>query len=541
MKKLVNYIVCMLAAVAVAKAQTGTVWVPDNGNGTYTNPVINADYSDPDVIRVDDYFYLVSSSFEHAPALPVLRSKDLVNWTIIGHALPKQIPLEHFATTTHGEGVWAPSIRYHKNEFYIYYPDPDFGIYMVKTKNPAGPWSDPVKVVAGKGLIDPCPLWDDDGNAYLVHAWAGSRAGIKSLLIIRKMNAAGTATLDEGVMVYDGHDKDPTVEGPKLYKRNGYYYIFAPAGGVSTGWQLALRSKNIYGPYERKVVMDQGSSSVNGPHQGAWVNTVSGEDWFLHFQDKAAYGRVVHLQPMKWVNDWPVIGIDKDGDGKGEPVATYRKPVVAKSIPVTVPATSDEFNSNTIGLQWQWQSNPKSTWAFTNPAAGTLRLFSDKLPDSAKNLWDAGNLFLQKIPATACVFTTKLRFTPNGKIENERAGLVVMGGSYAGLQLVFRNGKNFLAYIHCKDAIKGKQETEKILGAYAGGDIYLRATLTKGAQVRFAYSADGQMFTEIPDTFQAEPGRWTGAKAGLFCSRTTQINDSGFADIDWFRVTPVKQ
>ncbi|MFL5772331.1 MAG: glycoside hydrolase 43 family protein, partial [Flavisolibacter sp.] len=302
------------------KNYVSQVWVADNGDGTYKNPVLNADYSDPDAIRVGDDYYMTSSSFEDIPGLPILHSKDLVNWKLIGHALKRQIPVEHFSLPHHGEGVWAPALRFHNNEFYIYYPDPDFGIYLVKARNAAGPWTDPVLVAAGKGLIDPCPLWDDDGQAYLVHAFAGSRAGIKSIIVVKKMNKEGTKLSDEGVMVYDGHETDPTIEGPKFYKYKGWYYIFAPAGGVATGWQLVLRSKNIYGPYERKVVMDQGSSKINGPHQGAWVRTQTGEDWFLHFQDKDAYGRVVHLQPMKWINEWPVIGIDRDGDGKGEPV-----------------------------------------------------------------------------------------------------------------------------------------------------------------------------------------------------------------------------
>jgi beta-xylosidase len=515
-------------------------WVPDNGNGTYKNPVINADYSDPDVVRVGEDYYLVSSSFEHVPGLPILHSKDLVNWKIIGHALQRQIPLEHFSVSRHGEGVWAPAIRYHKNEFYIYYPDPDFGIYVTKAKNAAGPWSDPVLVAGGKGLIDPCPLWDEDGNSYLIHAWAGSRAGIKSILTVKKMSTDGTRTLDEGVIVYDGHETDPTIEGPKLYKRNGYYYIFAPAGGVSTGWQLVLRSKNIYGPYERKIVMDQGTTTVNGPHQGAWVNTVTGEDWFLHFQDKGPYGRVVHLQPMQWKNGWPVIGIDKDGDGKGEPVLVYKKPNTGKVYATEVPATSDEFNDTRVGLQWQWQANPKSTWAFANAAAGRLRLFSDKIPDSARNMWDAPNLLLQKLPADSCVVTTKLSFKPNGKLEGERAGLVVMGMSYAGLVLKYEKNITNIVYIACKDAARGKKESETIAAEYKGGDIYFRMELMNGAKCRFSYSLDGSTFIPIPEIFQAEPGRWTGAKVGLVCLRNSQINDSGFADVDWFRIEPVK-
>lgn len=528
-----------LGAVA-QKPYVSKVWVADNGDGTYKNPVLHADYSDPDAVRVGDDYYMTSSSFEDVPGLPILHSKDLVNWTLIGHALKRQPPFEHFSVPRHGEGVWAPSIRYRNGEFYLYYPDPDFGIYLTKAKNAAGPWSEPVLVASGKGLIDPCPLWDDDGQVYLVHAYAGSRAGIKSVIAVKKLNKEGTKAIDEGVLVYDGHETDPTIEGPKFYKRAGWYYIFAPAGGVPTGWQLVLRSKNVYGPYERKNVMDQGASPTNGPHQGAWVTTQTGEDWFLHFQDKEAYGRIVHLQPMKWVKDWPVIGVDKDGDGKGEPVLRYKKPNVGKIHPVQTPVESDEFNGTSLGLQWQWMANPKATWAFAHPSKGCLRLFSDKRPDGAKNLWDAPNVLLQKFPAEEFTVTTKLTFSANTKLENEKAGLVVMGFSYAGLALKSKKDGLYLVQTLCKDAVKGKDETEKELLKMPGATVYLRVRVTKGGKCYFGYSLDGNSFTTAGEEFTAEVGRWKGAKVGLFCTRETQINDSGYADFDWFRVEPLK-
>ena len=402
------------------------------------------------------------------------------------------------------------------------------------------PWSEPVLVAPGKGLIDPCPLWDDNGNVYLVHGWAGSRAGIKSIITINTLNAEGNKVTDEGAIVYDGHETDPTIEGPKIYKRNNYYYIFAPAGGVPTGWQLVLRSKNIYGPYERKVVMDQGKSTTNGPHQGAWVNTQTGEDWFLHFQDKGVYGRVVHLQPMKWVSDWPVIGIDNDGDGKGEPVSVYKKPNVGKTWSIETPADSDEFTDSELGKQWQWQANPKSTWSFLNPAKGSLRLYSDKFPDSVRNLFEAPNVLLQKFPCEIFMVTTKLSFKPNTRVDNEKAGLTVMGFSYANLALKNTKEGINLVYTVCKDAVKGKTETEKIIKKINDGMIYLRVKVSAGGKCNFSYSTDGQSFTDIEDSFQAETSRWIGAKIGLFCTRTSQINDSGYVDIDWFRVEPVQ-
>ncbi|WP_231460583.1 glycoside hydrolase 43 family protein [Pedobacter sp. Leaf132] len=515
------------------------VWISDLGNGRYKNPVINADYSDPDAIRVGDDFYMVASSFDAVPGLPILHSKDLVNWKIVAHALLKQPPLEHFEKTQHGNGVWAPSIRFKNGEFYIYYPDPDFGIYLTKAKSVTGTWSEPKLVIAGKGLIDPCPLWDEDGKIYLAYAYAGSRAGIKSVLAVMPLNADGSQASGNGQIVYDGHELDPTIEGPKAYKRNGYYYLFAPAGGVSTGWQLVLRSRNIYGPYERRVVMHQGKSTINGPHQGAWVNTTSGEDWFLHFQDKDAYGRVVHLQPLKWVNDWPVIGLDEDGDGIGDPVVSYKKPNVNQVYPIQTPAESDEFSSQKLGLQWQWQANPKPTWLFTDAAKGVLKLYTAKIPDNSKNLWDVPNVLMQKFPAEEFQVTTKLTFKPNPKLENERTGLVIMGRSYASLFVESKNDELFLSMGICHNADKGKDEQATEILKLKSSTVYLKVKVYAGAKCKFSYSEDGKNYIEIDKEFQAVAGQWIGAKVGIFATRNTQTNDSGFAEYDWFRVDKI--
>ncbi|WP_241739056.1 glycoside hydrolase family 43 protein [Pontibacter beigongshangensis] len=526
-------------AVASPTGEVSQVWVADGGRGSYKNPILYADYSDPDVCRVGEDYYMTSSSFNAVPGLQILHSKDLVNWNLIGYALDRLPPYDHFAKPQHGNGVWAPAIRYHEGEFYIYWGDPDFGIYMVKTKDPAGRWEKPVLVKEGKGLIDSCPFWDDDGQAYLVHGWAGSRAGIKSILTLNRMNPEGTEVLDEGVLVFDGHDSHPTVEGPKMHKRNDYYYIFAPAGGVSTGWQLVLRSKNVYGPYEEKIVMDQGNTPVNGPHQGAWVDTPNGkEDWFVHFQDVEAYGRIVHLQPMQWKNDWPVIGEDLDRDGKGQPVMTHRKPAVGKNHPISTPKESDEFDDHKLGLQWQWHANPKATWAFLNPAKGQLRLFTDQLPESYKNFWDVPNLLLQKFPAETFTATTKLKFTPNEKLQNERTGLIVMGDSYAHISLVSKTDGLYLAYTKGEKAEKGTPDKEELLGKLNGNEVYFRVKVDKGGICQFSYSENGAQFKEVGTPLTAMPGKWIGAKVGVFAVRQDKINDSGFADYDWFRITP---
>ncbi len=520
--------------VTGAQAQVSKVWVADNGDGTYKNPIINADYSDPDAVRVGDDYYMTASSFNAVPGLPILHSKDLVNWRLINHVFREQEPKEVFKKPQHGGGVWAPAIRFHAGEYYIFFPDPDFGIYMTKTKDPAGEWSKPLLIAEGKGWIDPCPLWDDDGNAYLVHAFAGSRAGIKSLIVIKKMSKDGTKLLDDGVMVFDGHDADPTVEGPKFLKKDGYYYILAPAGGVATGWQLVLRSKNIYGPYERKVVLAQGKTAVNGPHQGALVDTQNGEWWFLHFQDKGPYGRVVHLQPAVWKDGFPVIGADPDGDGSGDPVMRHKKPNVGKTYPIQTPPDSDEFDGATIGRQWQWHANTEARWAFPFPEKSILRMYSVQQPDGYKNLWDLPNLLLQKTPADKFTATAKVKLTP--RFEGERFALVVMGIDYSLIGVTNRGGKMYIAQATVKDADKGTAETESTPQLLAANDFYLRVAVTAGAMCRFSYSLDGKTFTDVGDAFKAREGRWIGAKIGFVFNRPARFNDAGSADIDWFRV-----
>lgn len=518
-------------------AQKSNVWVSDLGNGMYKNPVLYADYSDPDAIRVGDDFFMTASSFNEAPGLPILHSKDMVNWKLVNYALPDVFPIKHFSTPKRGDGVWAPSIRFHNNEYYIYWGDPDFGIYMVKTKNPFGKWEDPVLVEEGKGLIDACPFWDEDGNAYIVHGWAGSRSGVKSLLTIKRMNAEGTKVLDKGKHIFDGHENHPTVEGPKFYKRNGYYYIFAPAGGVATGWQLVLRSKNIYGPYEEKIVLEEGKSKINGPHQGAWVDTKNGEDWFYHFQDADTYGRIVHLQPMKWINDWPFIGVDQDKNGIGEPVLTYKKPLISNKTEITTPPETDEFDGNDIGLQWQWSANPNIVWYSKLANQNFLRLFSVKVPENSNNLWAVPNLLTQKFPAPNFTASTKVKLVQEDATEGKTAGLLIMGTDYQSLVITNKKDGYYLQLIRAEKA--EKNNAEKILSEIklSTNEVYLKVNISEPNGIcQFSYSENGKKFTPIGDTFQAKPGKWIGAKVGLYSISSQEAKRGGYADFEWFRI-----
>ena len=548
MKQLLIAILCLLTLTATAQVNyRSQVWSPDNGDGTYTNPVINADYSDPDVCVVGDDYYLTASSFQCIPGLPILHSCDLVNWEIIGHAVKELQPKEEFDQPSHGNGIWAPSIRYHNGEFYIYWGDPDYGVFMVKTTDPAGEWTEPLCVIPGKGMIDTCPLWDEDGRCYLVNGWANSRAKFASVLTVRELNKEGTKPISDPVVVFDGNGtENRTCEGPKFYKREGWYWIMCPAGGVPTGFQLAMRSKSPYGPYESKVVLAQGKSSVNGPHQGGWVHTALDEDWFLHFQDKECYGRVVHLQPVTWRDNWPVMGIDKDGDYCGEPVMRYRKPKTRENVSVVNPVESDEFDRPAMGLQWQWQANYDQTFGMPT-TFGTFRIYNFKHAQDAPNLWDVPNMLLQKTPADNFTATAKLRIT--SKADHQVGGVIMMGLDYAAL-VAKRVGEEFLLQqVVCQAADKGKPEkvtdiarlkaTQKDEIDYKPGihlDVYMRMKVNDG-YCSFAYSLDGKKYHIAGEKFKMKEGKWIGAKIGMVSYEPEGNTDRGWVEADWFRVT----
>jgi beta-xylosidase len=509
------------------------VWVPDQGDGTYKNPIIFADYSDPDVIRFGDDFYMVSSSFNCTPALQILHSKDLVNWKIVG-VVSENLPSPVFNQPQHGKGVWAPSLRYHNGEFYVYYGDPDLGIFMSKTKNPAGPWEPLLCVKEVKGWIDPCPLWDADGKAYLVHAWAKSRVGFNSVLHINSMSVDGKQIADDSTLAFDGTKHHPTMEGPKFYKRKGYYYIFAPAGGVAPGWQTVLRSKNVRGPYTDKIVLHQGKTQVNGPHQGGWVETQKGESWFVHFQDRGVYGRVVHLQPMWWKNDWPIMGINQDSLGCGEPVMTWKKPDVGKTYTVEFPQTSDEFDSAKLGYQWQWQANHQNEWCSLTEKKGALRLKSIPTPPEGNNLWSVPNLLMQKFPAEAFTVTTSL----DAHLLNvgEKTGLLVMGFDYSYIALEKKSDGLHVVKMMCKQADKGTQEAEETSVPVKGSSVFFRVTVQSGAVCGFSYSEDGLTYQLLGNPFVAREGRWISAKVGLFAIVPSGSMKPGYTDFDWLRI-----
>ena len=505
-------------------------WIADLGNGNYKNPILYADYSDPDVIRVGDDFFMTASTFTYLPGLPILHSKDLVNWELVNYAV-KKLP-ERYNKPVHGCAVWAPAIRYHEGRYYIYYGDPDLGIFMTSTTDPYGEWDELTLVKEGLGLIDTCPLWDDDGKAYIVHGYANSRCGIKSKLAVCEMTPDGKKVISEDTIIYDGTVSHPTLEGPKFYKRDGYYYIMAPAGGVPTGWQVAFRSKNVYGPYEDRIVLRQGKTDINGPHQGGWVELENGENWFIHFQDLDVYGRIAHLQPVTWKDGWPTMGENVDSGYCGQPVMEYKKPNVGKEYPITVPPTSDDFDSETLGLQWQWQANYKNEWYSLTENKGKLRLYAQKAEtDADKLMWNMPNVLTQLWQAPNMTTTVKVDVDENS--PKTKAALAVVGLKYSYISI---SGNGRLSQVI--GTVNGNNVTEEIVMDKDLGtsSVYLRSDVCgkvngKVAKCRFSYSLDGTTFVPFGEEFFAKEGKWVGAKHGIFVA-----GEEGYADFDDFIV-----
>jgi beta-xylosidase len=503
----------------------------------YHNPVLYADYSDPDVIRVDNSYYLVASTFHFSPGLPVLKSKDLVHWTIVSHVLSRldfhpnydlpgpvefdetaeRIPFNTKMGHRYAAGVWAPSIRFHNGRFYVYFATPTEGVFMASAKNAAGPWDAPVKVIDEPNLEDPCPIWDDDGNAYLVHSRVGAGP-----LVLRKMSADGKRVLDQGKVIVEDKVRLPVLEGPKIFKRNGYYYIFAPYGGVGEGPQAAMRSRDIYGPYEIRTVLSKGTTAVQAPHQGGYVETPSGQGWFLHFNSTGAYGRIAHLQPVRWQDDWPVMGELLPGAPNGQPVESHAMPDVGGTFAPVYPQTSDEFDSNALGLQWEWNHNPVNTHWSLSDRPGFMRLKA--MPSG--NFVSARNTLTQSLQGPSSQITTRLDVS--ALADGQRAGLAMLGKRPSWIAVTQRSGQRRMAFTYA-----GQETPGDLISA---NSVLLRVQV-ESEHAQYSYSVDdGKTFRTLGDRAKLMFSWWKGARPALFTYADAGAKAGGVADFDWLRV-----
>jgi beta-xylosidase len=336
-------------------------------------------------------------------------------------------------------------------------------------------------------------------------------------LILHRMSADGKHVLDEGKIIVQDAEHLPVLEGPKFYKRDGFYYIFAPIGGVGGGQQAVLRSRQIYGPYEHRVVLAQGSTNINGPHQGGYVETPDGEGWFVHFQSDGAHGRIVHLEPVRWQDDWPVIGDDPEGASTGQPIASGPIPDHLGAPSQQRPQTSDDFSDPKLGQQWEWNHNPEDAHWSLSARQGYLRL----LPMQAENLLAARNTLTQCMQDNAFEFTVRLDLT-DAK-PGVHAGLAMFEKSASGLEIVQDGNERRLSFFHLPD-----REAGPVLPQAA---VQLRVHL-EGEEAHYSYSLDGKTFRELGADAHIRFSWWKGSRPALF-AYTTSSTDPGAVDFDW--------
>lgn len=490
----------------------------DQGDGTYLNPVIPADYSDLDCIRVGADYYAISSTFQFSPGVVILHSQDLVNWAILGHVVTDltQIgpELNWDRMSRYGHGIWAGAIRYHAGKFWVYFGTPDEGYFMSTAADPAGPWEPLHRVREGAGWDDCCPFWDDDGQGYLV----GTNFREKYKTYLFKLTADGREILkDSGVLINEGLGR----EANKLYKFNGlYYHLFSEHQGNSGRYLMMQRAKTIQGPYTEKKQLSDADRPVMEPNQGGLVQAENGE-WFFftHHGTGAWEGRCASLLPVTWVEGWPIIGQVGD-DGIGHFGWSGKKPSEGKVMP---PSQADEeFNSPRLAPAWEWNYQPRAEkWSLTE-RPGFLRLHAFK-PLRPDDLLSAGNTLTQRALRTSRNVVTVV-LDLSGMAEGQVAGLCHFAKSHSSLRVRCGGTENRLEFTRHGTVTAGPVVT--------GKKIWLRSEWGLEGASRYSYSLDGEIFTPFGETYQLAWGNYRGDRIGLF----TYNNQSevGHVDIDWF-------
>lgn len=534
----------------------------DQGDGTYKNPVLNADYPDADVEQLGDTYYMISSKQHMSPGMVILESKDMVNWATIGHVWDSLswAPEYNWKNMSgYPFGVWAGDLAYHDGTWYCYQVDARHGLYMSSAKDIRGPWTKPHHMLPTELVLDdPAVFWDDETHqAYLICNTAKKQKkhsdktpGNENRMY--KMSWDGRELTDSGQVVYTGIG----AEAAKIYKIDSTWYIFMAEwynqnknkmgsgnNAARDRKQIVLRSnESIYGPYEKKIVLERGNGIERSCSQGALMQAPNGSWWYMHqlIQNISTpfQGRPQCLEPVNWVNGWPIIGEDVDNDGIGEPVIQYEKPILG--FPVTAPGSDDSFSNEELGKQWEWNHNPRNSFWSLSEKPGYLRLkagipVSKENAGPEKNIWtnDVGaqttfwrayNTISQRImgttngTATACFDISKMA-------SGQRAGLVRFGGIYHLLGIkVDQADKKVLFFMYPQGKeITGPEVKEN--------SFYVRTSNTKN-KAFFEYSLNGKKFERFGPEFTIKFGNWTGDRIGFFC--WNEKEEKGFVDVDWF-------
>ncbi len=487
----------------------------------YVNPVIFSDCPDPDTIRVGDDFYMVASSFDAVPGIPVYHSRNLVEWELINHVM-KAIPFESYT----GSGAAAPAIRFHNGTFYCLITFPEEGIYVSETTDPYGEWSLLRPLVKGVGLRAPSPLWHG-GKCYIAFTFDRSKTGNSSQIAIFEADDTLKTAAKNFSIIYNGKDTAPLADNPKLYRHDGMFYILAPAGGTRSGWQIALRSKNILGPYESKVIMIEGDTDINGPCNGSLVDVDGlGEKWcFLHSRDMNAYGKTVYLEPVAWLNGWPICGEPMGENLPGTPVEEGDFPVDIATDAHT--DYTDDFKAKALAPIWEFGSNPRPEWYMMKMGLRAACVYHE-----SENLAGIANIIMQKV--SYANFSVKVKCKLALAEDGDEAGFAVYGDKYSYICVTRVEGQNMLII---REGSQDGEKDETLAKSDPFDDPYITFQLSARKEypdrLSFRFTFGGKAFTK---KFSASKDGLKGTRLGIYARSTTE-NSKGFATFKFFRVT----
>lgn len=496
----------------------------DQGDGTFKNPILPGDFSDPDVIRVGGDYYFITSTFQYSPGMAVLHSKDLVNWQYLGHCVTDLTQLgpelNWDRMNRYNRGIYAGAIRFHAGKFWVFFTTMDEGVFMTTATNPAGPWSPVTRIWDKQGFDDPCPFWDDDGQAYLLLSTPGKQWWTH----IYKMTPDGKSVDPASEKLVDGYQSS---EGNKIYKINGTYYIFhnqVVPHGPRVG--VMMRSTNLFGPYEKKIILEDFPGRYDRqPNQGGLIQTEAGDWWFITQQGRGETGtydgRPAHLLPVTWTNGWPVPGL-MDKNGAGTILWHAKKPI--KGFPIQVPQSDDDFSTPTLGPQWEWNYQPRADkWSLTE-RPGWLRLHAFQ-PLRRGDFFKAGNTLTQRVMGCGGGEVV-IKLDPAGMADGQTAGLCIFWKELASLGVRQQNGVR---------TIELDNNGTNTIGGQLNSDttnVWLQAKINDLGVSTFSWSLDGKNYTSIGDGFKLGWGNYRGTRIGVYSYNNDA--ETGFVDVDFF-------
>ncbi len=489
----------------------------DQGDGTYRNPVLPSDYSDIDCIRVGSNYYAISSTFQFSPGMVILQSADLVNWSIIGHAIAdlRQISpeLNWDRMNRYGKGVWAGALRFHDGKFWIYFGTPDEGYFMTTAKDPRGPWEPLHPLLKAKGWDDCCPFWDDDGQGYFV----GTNFSDGYKIHLFKLTPDGRdLVMDSDRVIYQSKGS----EANKLYKINGvYYHLFSEVKAAGRVLMMQ-RAKSMNGPFEGPRQLKHADREALEPNQGGLVQSEAGEWFFYTHHGRGSWeGRCNSLLPVTWVDGWPIIG-QVGNDGIGRMVWAGKKPVANTLI--IIPQSSDDFESLALPAQWEWNYQPRDEKWSLEERPGWLRLHAF-VPLEPDNLFKAGNTLTQRCFRTS-TNEVIVKLDLSGLADGQKAGLCHFAKTRSMLGVTQSGTSRRLEYKHNDEITSGPELDGEI--------VWLRSTWGLDGKSQYSFSLDGKNFTPFGKPYLLSWGSYRGDRIGLYSYNNKA--EAGYVDVDFF-------